>query len=277
MASPQRDPAASMSLLNLIVEQSLDPGYRAAKEGGGHSSNTIQKVLIMLVCIALAWISTVAAKNLRSESSSLPRATAALAEQVGQAQEAVVELEESNTELEKQIRVEEERLGSFSSAEPSLLLAAAASHVAGPGLIVTISDNFGGGNALIKDSDLRTLTNALWSGGAEAIAIDGQRVGPQTTIRTAGSSILVNLQPISSPYVVEAIGDPTNLTESLQTGAAATSVQNLQDTLGMTITTAEARHLEIGPLAATQLWYANPLVLDSPQIDDEPTEREDSE
>ena len=41
------------------------------------------------------------------------------------------------------------------------------------------------------DADLQTLVSLLWQAGAEAIAINGNRLGVQTSIRTAGSTILI--------------------------------------------------------------------------------------
>ena len=53
------------------------------------------------------------------------------------------------------------------------------------------------------------VVNALWAAGAEAISVNGQRIGPDTFVRTAGSAILVNVTPVSSPYEVAAIGTRT--------------------------------------------------------------------
>lgn len=44
---------------------------------------------------------------------------------------------------------------------------------------------------VVTDSDLQLLVSLLWQSGAEAIAINGNRLGVQTSIRTAGSTILI--------------------------------------------------------------------------------------
>jgi len=62
-------------------------------------------------------------------------------------------------------------------------------------------------NGIVRDSDLALLVNALWSAGAEAIAVNGQRVTAMTSIRTSGSAIEVNSVGIAPPYTVVAIGD----------------------------------------------------------------------
>jgi uncharacterized protein YlxW (UPF0749 family) len=66
-------------------------------------------------------------------------------------------------------------------------------------------------NGRITDRDLQIVVNALWSAGAEAIAIDGRRLTATTTIREAGGAILVDFFAVTSPYTIEAIGDPDRL------------------------------------------------------------------
>ena len=58
-----------------------------------------------------------------------------------------------------------------------------------------------GSRQVILDRDLQLVVNSLWASGAEAISVGGVRIGPNVTIRQAGGGILVDNQPISSPYV----------------------------------------------------------------------------
>jgi uncharacterized protein YlxW (UPF0749 family) len=58
----------------------------------------------------------------------------------------------------------------------------------------------------ISDIDLQLLVNALWGAGAEAIALNGNRVVATTSIRQAGETIVVNFRPLSPPYRIDAIG-----------------------------------------------------------------------
>jgi len=67
----------------------------------------------------------------------------------------------------------------------------------------------------IRDSDLALLVNALWSAGAEAIAINGQRISARTAIRNSGTAIEVNSMGIAPPYVVQAIGNNDTLSARL--------------------------------------------------------------
>jgi uncharacterized protein YlxW (UPF0749 family) len=58
----------------------------------------------------------------------------------------------------------------------------------------------------IHDSDLQLVVNALWSAGAEAVAINDSRLVATTPIRAAGGTIVVNFRPLSPPYRVTAVG-----------------------------------------------------------------------
>ncbi|MDP3051757.1 MAG: DUF881 domain-containing protein [Eubacteriales bacterium] len=63
----------------------------------------------------------------------------------------------------------------------------------------------------IRDEELVMLVNELRGAGAEAIAVNGQRIISTSEIRLAFPFINVNLIRISPPYTVSAIGDPEAL------------------------------------------------------------------
>ena len=67
----------------------------------------------------------------------------------------------------------------------------------------------------IRDSDLTLLVNALWSAGAEAISVNGQRISAMTGIRNVSTAIEVNHVGIAAPYTVLAIGDRSTLAADL--------------------------------------------------------------
>ncbi|MFL6136819.1 MAG: DUF881 domain-containing protein [Frankiaceae bacterium] len=130
--------------------------------------------------------------------------------------------------------------------------------LAGPGLEVTLDDArpatpapLGGGGGgtpsdieagRIIDRDLQQVVNALWAAGAEAIAVNGQRITALSSIREAGDAILVDLRPLSPPYRVVALGDP----DALPAGFAASP------TAGQFRTYAQAYGLGFAVRAATR-------------------------
>lgn len=95
--------------------------------------------------------------------------------------------------------------------------------VSGPGveiLIDSLPNRGGPGTAHrsknITDEDLLKIVNNLRSAGAEAIAVNEQRILAISEIRLAGNNINVNTIPISPPYCVVAIGNPTELKSRLE-------------------------------------------------------------
>lgn len=94
--------------------------------------------------------------------------------------------------------------------------------VAGPGLRITLDDSKRAAVGeedpmlfLIHEQYLRGIFNALWNGGAEAIAINGQRVTTNTEVYCSGSYIQVNGTRQMPPYLIEAIGDVNTLSGAL--------------------------------------------------------------
>jgi uncharacterized protein YlxW (UPF0749 family) len=161
----------------------------------------------------------------------------------------------------------ERELGGGAVAELNQLEAATGlGPVRGPGAKITIKDGptstdplTGQQNlqALVKDTDLQLACNALWSQGAEAIAINGQRLTATSTIRQAGEAILVDFQPVTSPYEVVAIG-PDTLAQSFHDGYAGKFFAELAARYGMGFDTAQAGDVTLGAAADLQLRVAQP-------------------
>jgi uncharacterized protein YlxW (UPF0749 family) len=69
---------------------------------------------------------------------------------------------------------------------------------------------------LIHDYDLRDVVGLLWMAGAEAIAINGERIVSGSSIYCVGSTVLVNDTRLSPPYQVSAIGDSRRLLDHVE-------------------------------------------------------------
>ncbi len=96
----------------------------------------------------------------------------------------------------------------------NLELATGYTRVTGPGALVTLTDAAAQEGQEVQDvervldSDVQQAVNGLWLAGAEAVAVNGQRLTARSAIRSAASAILVNYRPLKPPYVIEAIGPP---------------------------------------------------------------------
>jgi len=93
----------------------------------------------------------------------------------------------------------------------------------GKGIIVTINDSKvplengeNPNNSIVHNEDLLKITNELYSGGAEAIAINNQRLISNSEITCAGPTILVNKTRITPPFVILAIGNQDNMISTLE-------------------------------------------------------------
>jgi len=83
----------------------------------------------------------------------------------------------------------------------------------GPGLVVTLDDSSmrespsGNLNDLVIHSqDVQAAANGLWAAGAEALAVNGQRVVPTSAVLCVGNTLLINGTVHSPPYKFSAIG-----------------------------------------------------------------------
>ena len=115
-------------------------------------------------------------------------------------------------------------ISSASALAPSVGLEA----VSGKALRVTLDDaplseNPDGVNAnmlVVHQQDIQMVVNTLWSGGAEAMTIQGQRVISTTAVKCVGNTVVLHGVAYAPPYVIEAIGDLNAMQKALDTSEA---------------------------------------------------------
>jgi len=90
--------------------------------------------------------------------------------------------------------------------------------VTGPGVIVTLSDSkkdvstaLNVSDLLVHDADVLSVINELKNAGAEAIAINEQRLVPTSSIVCGGNIIEINGEKVGAPFEIKAIGLPEQL------------------------------------------------------------------
>ncbi|MHB1421007.1 MAG: DUF881 domain-containing protein [Bacillota bacterium] len=108
----------------------------------------------------------------------------------------------------------ETNLSSIRTEMDHLRLLNGTAPVKGPGISLTIT-----GDAPLFYYDLVDIVNELWASGAEAVAINNQRITASTSISEGEANnaffITVNGKKLLYPAVVKAIGDPQTLEKSL--------------------------------------------------------------
>lgn len=112
---------------------------------------------------------------------------------------------------------------------------------------------------LVHDVDLIQAVNELWAIGAEAIAVNGQRIVSNSSIRCVGPTILVNTVRLSPSYTIAAIGDPDALDAGLKMRGGFLSAMGLSIAHGVTVTITKLPLVHIPPFdGVTTFRYALP-------------------
>jgi uncharacterized protein YlxW (UPF0749 family) len=107
----------------------------------------------------------------------------------------------------------------------------------------------------VTDRDLQTVVNEIWAAGAEAVAVNGQRLTALSAIRSAGDAVLVDFRPLTPPYRIEAVGDPHKLRETFVGGFGGSYLQVLQG-YGITYAVEDRDRLKLAASAGVRLRYA---------------------
>ncbi len=113
--------------------------------------------------------------------------------------------------------------------------------VSGPGIVVRLWDapataatvDARPDDLVVHQGDLEAVMNALWSGGAEAMTIQGNRVTSRTAVRCVGSVLLMAARTYSPPYEVAVIGDPERLRAALDAAPGVQIYLQYVDALGL--------------------------------------------
>jgi uncharacterized protein YlxW (UPF0749 family) len=121
-------------------------------------------------------------------------------------------------------------------------------------------ENGGDNLGRILDRDIQSVVNEFWAAGAEAVAIDGQRLGPTTSIRSAGQAILVDFRPVTNPYLIEAIG-PAGMFDQLLESSAVRTLASYASSFGLGLDVVPADQLDLLPGTRAAVTEAEPVGL----------------
>jgi uncharacterized protein YlxW (UPF0749 family) len=180
--------------------------------------------------------------------------------------EQVSKLEEEQADLRGQLAIAEAQVLDFQTASTTsssalaevnrrleeARLAAGLTAVEGPGVVIEISDSKrvipdgeNPANYIVLVDDLRDIVVALWASGAEAIAINGERLVATSSIYGVGASVLVNTAFLSPPFRIEAIGSSGILERFADSPAYRGRVAQRIEIFGLEFATQAADALEI--------------------------------
>ncbi|MFE5023515.1 DUF881 domain-containing protein [Streptomyces sp. NPDC056656] len=266
-----RRPDASMSLLTNVMDHSLDDGYaeaaaRKKAEGSSGMPRTLRAKLGLAAGLVLAaLVVTVGAAQARVAAPVVAKEREELITRIDRETDAADKLERKVDTLRNDVsdrqREALKKHGGDTGDLAGLLSGATAVH--GPGVKLVVDDakeaDQGGGGprestgfsdtGRVRDRDMQRVVNGLWQSGAEAVAINGQRLTALSAIRAAGDAILVDNRPLVPPYTVLAVGDGQRLSTRFQNSPDGLYLHALQENFGIrtSISAQDDVHLPAAP------------------------------
>jgi uncharacterized protein YlxW (UPF0749 family) len=284
VSTPRPDDAASppvhrdaSNLLTDLFRDSLDGGYAAAarrRERAGpqppwrrRSSRAVRAVALALVGFLLAVAYHQVATGAEGNNQTQADLAAEVADRRAEADRLARDADGLRDEVSR-------RRAEALAADPELLrlrdleARTGLAKVRGDGVVVTVSDAPAAVDPVtgsvdpdnpgrVLDRDLQDLANALWQAGAEAVAVNGQRLTATSTIRAAGEAILVDFRPITRPYQLSAIG-PDGIDKRLADSATGKRFKRFVETYRMLFEIKTRDGLTLPAGADPGLRYARP-------------------
>ncbi|MDQ4055750.1 MAG: DUF881 domain-containing protein [Actinomycetota bacterium] len=239
---PDLPPQVTTPLLTMITQQSLDEDYKVAAERRSLGASdprgpTSRKVVVLVVAVFGVLVSTAFVQNTLSEDvdnagrRALTERITAQRDRVDDLQADIAELRETNADLGDMLAAADEAEQEVENQLRRLQVGTGFVAVRGPGVRIIV-DNPPNADEVLRDDDLHLLVNGLWGAGAEAIAINGQRLTAVSAIRNSGVPILVNGVGVAPPYSVLAIGDGGSLQANLTDTASGLMFAGIVDEFG---------------------------------------------
>ena len=174
---------------------------------------------IALVCVLIGFMVAVQFRTAQDAKGSLSQ------QRIEEISDRLLQTEHERDELSEELHKMQTAAASTDNQQDKDLLRyrAALVPLEGEGVIVRMDDSTKPAKAgenpnlyVIHDDDLLRVVNELRAAGAEAIAINGQRLTGTSEIRCAGPTLSVNNVRSSAPFEIRAIGDKKALENALR-------------------------------------------------------------
>ncbi len=211
-------------LLTLITARSMDEDYahvaqKRAVAGDARPRAVRPNWSSFLAIAALGVMAAVVAVQTDREAPANELSRAALVQQIDTRsddvralQADVARLTRFNASVASNSTRTQTELGDAETRVRRAELTTGFSAVHGPGVRITVDNRPGDEvDGEVLDEDLATLVDGLFEAGAEAVAINDQRINALGGIRNTNRAVHVNGRPVNAPYTVSAIGDPRTL------------------------------------------------------------------
>lgn len=176
---------------------------------------------LVVACAAMAFIGVLTFRSVPVDPASRLPARYRLADLIQEQQRTAADLRRQVDQLRTEVDAERAAAAARSggaegqrAALDQVSVVAGLTAVHGPGLKVTLADSDlsepppGGSvnDLVIHSQDVQAVVNAMWRAGAEAVAINGQRLVGTSAVLCVGNTLLLNGTVHSPPYAITAIG-----------------------------------------------------------------------
>ncbi len=199
---------------------------RASTRAGGAPRSVRGRLVTLGICVLAGLMITVSAINARGTDLRSDRADS-VRQLVATQADRNEELRITTDELRAEVDELTSRMQGGSRMTDALQQAgldASTVAVSGPGIRVALDDaplevkpaGVHDDALIVHQQDIQAVVNAMWSGGAEAMTIQGQRVVATTGIKCVGNSVVLHGVPYAPPYVIEAIGDTDGMEKAVE-------------------------------------------------------------
>ena len=192
-----------------------------------------------------------AAKSLQNEQNALKVTLAELRAQLDQIQTSASTQSDAAKDLQSRI--------------DGLKTVAGLNERTGDGVEIILDDARGAAAAkdveksICHNTDLTDIVNQAWRGGAEAIAINEERIVGSSSIYCVGSTIMVNGTLMSPPFKVLVIGPQNELLATYDDPTQLRDIKQRRDIYGLGFRVSRATGLHLPPYrGALNVRFATP-------------------
>jgi uncharacterized protein YlxW (UPF0749 family) len=208
------------------------------------------RVLVPLIALAAGVLFATSAETAQGTDLragrriELTQLIAAQERAVGESTRRAVTLQSDVDVLEKDASTRDGRVGSVRAESQRLEAGVGLRPLRGTGLTVELNDaprrpdgslppNARPDDVIVHQQDVQAVVNALWAGGADGLAVMGQRLITTGAVRCVGNTLLLYGRTYSPPFRVSAVGDPTRLRASLATEPGVRLYRQAVDYFGL--------------------------------------------
>ena len=192
-----------------------------------------------------------AAKTLQNEQTALKVTLAELRAELDQIQTSASTQSDAAKDLQSRI--------------DGLKTVAGLNERSGDGVEIVLDDARGAAAAkdveksICHNTDLTDIVNQAWRGGAEAIAINDERIVGSSSIYCVGSTIMVNGTLMSPPFKVVVIGPQNELLATYDDPTQLRDIKQRRDIYGLGFRVSRATGLHLPPYrGALNVRFATP-------------------